>query len=83
MKFDAILDLIKVGAALAGTVVPGIAAGVDAGTRVLQIAHDAYISGVNRGEWTEAERKQFDTEILPNLIVQDHWMKREEPPTGG
>lgn len=79
MKFDEIMALFQIGATIAkeNIPVPGLALGIDAATVLTKVAHDAFVSGRNRGEWTDAQCAKFDTEILPKLVVQDHWMKAD------
>ena len=77
MKFDDILFLMETGgkmAALASSN-PFLAASVNAGVRLAQIGHDAYVSGRERGEWSPEQQKHFDEVVLPNVTSQPHWKK--------
>ncbi len=74
-NFNDILAMIQFGGALAaiGTGNPAISAGVQLGTSMIKVAHDAYVSGRDRGEWTPDQEKHFDEVVLPQITSQAHW----------
>jgi hypothetical protein len=80
MKFDDIVFLIQTGGTMAAMATgnPMLAASVDAGTRLAQIAHDAYLSGRERGEWSPEQQNHFDNVVLPAITAQPHWQKRPQ-----
>ena len=78
MKFEDILFLMQTGGTMAAMATgnPLLAASVDAGARLAQIGHDAYLSGRERGEWSPEQQRHFDEVVLPNITSQPHWQKR-------
>jgi len=79
-KFEDIVFLIETGTAAASiataTSNPIISASLDGANRLIKIGMDAYESGRDRGEWTEAEGKHFDEVVLPTITSQAHWIKQ-------
>ena len=78
MKFDDILFVAQTGASIASSVNPVAGLAAEAGVRLMKLAHDAYVSGRERGEWTANEVKKFDEEILPMITSQPHWKKSDQ-----
>lgn len=78
-KFEDVLFLIQTGLSAAQVVTtaanPLLAASLDGANRLIKIGMDAYESGRERGEWTEAEQAHFDTEVRPSVTRQAHWVK--------
>jgi len=77
MKFDDIVFLIQTGGTMAAMATgnPLLAASVEAGIRLANIGHDAYLSGRERGEWSAEQRQHFDEVVLPSVANQPHWKK--------
>lgn len=80
MKFEDILFTIQTGAGLIALATgnPLLAAALDAGLRLVKLGRDAYESGRERGEWTEAEEKQFDEVVTAEIIRRPHWKPKAD-----
>lgn len=78
MKYEDIIFLIQTGGTMAAMATgnPLLAASVEAGVRLANIGHDAYKSGLERGEWTQFQRDHFDKVLLPAMTEQPHWKKK-------
>lgn len=81
MKFQDIIFLIETGGQIAASAAgnPLLAASASAGARLIRLGYDFYQSGQNRGEWSDAQEKYFDEEVLPIVTAQDHWIKNQPP----
>ena len=75
MKFDDIVYLFQIGSSAAAIAAgnPLAASLANGAARLLKIAHDAYVSGRERGEWTPDQQKHFDEVVLPQITSQTWW----------
>lgn len=78
MEFDDLMFLIQTGSAAAAAASgnPLLAASLDGAVRLVKIGHDAYVSGRDRGAWSDAQVEHFEKVVLPTMFTQSHWQNR-------
>jgi hypothetical protein len=83
MTFEDILFVISTGSSIAGSLNPIAGLAADAAVRLIKIGHDAYVSGRERGEWTDEQADHFDNVVLPTITSQPWWKKTDDaaPPS--